>query len=65
MSILGSLCALSVHWALFVFVLGASAFGWFNLQKTSKYNAEVWPQLYQNWIESWICHKCGSVYQQK
>lgn len=35
------------------------------LHSRSKYNKQVWPSLYQHWAESWICHKCGDVYQQK
>ena len=68
-SILAPFFALGVHWILFVISLAVIGFGWTwsgsSWKLNSKYNEEVWPQLYQNWTESWICHKCGSVYQQK
>lgn len=28
-----------------------------------QYNSNKWPSLYQHWFESWMCSKCGSVYQ--
>lgn len=27
------------------------------------YNSNVWPSLYDNWSKSWICHKCGNIFQ--
>jgi hypothetical protein len=26
------------------------------------FNTTQWPGLYQYWLESWICHKCGHIY---
>jgi hypothetical protein len=28
-----------------------------------KYNSNVWPGLYDSWKKSWVCHKCGNIYQ--
>lgn len=27
-----------------------------------QFNSKEWPELYQHWSESWICHKCGGIY---
>lgn len=27
-----------------------------------KYNREVYPGEYQNWLKMWHCHKCGAIY---
>lgn len=63
----------SANWgiALGVTIVGLLMFspvwgtGLYILRSRRKYNKEVWPQLYRAWSESWICHKCGGVYQQK
>jgi len=25
---------------------------------------KIYPGLYQHWLNSWMCHKCGEIYQQ-
>jgi len=31
---------------------------------TYNFNAKKWPGMYQNWLESWICHTCGKIFHQ-
>jgi len=31
--------------------------------KMSIYNNHVWPGLYQTWLRSWMCNKCGATYE--
>lgn len=32
--------------------------------KAIQFNAQKWPSLYQYWENSWLCHKCGTIYHQ-
>lgn len=27
-----------------------------------QFNSKDWPNIYQHWTESWLCHKCGGIY---
>jgi hypothetical protein len=29
-----------------------------------RFNNQVWPDLYREWITGWVCHKCGNIYYQ-
>jgi len=29
------------------------------------YNRDKWPALYARWDSSWLCNKCGAIYEQK
>ena len=29
-----------------------------------RFNYQSWPSLKKDWLESWFCHKCGTIYQQ-
>lgn len=29
------------------------------LAEIEHYNSTIWPEEYQKWRESWLCHKCG------
>ena len=29
-----------------------------------KFNKTQWPALRQHWQDSWLCHKCGTIYHQ-
>jgi len=42
-------------------VVGIS--GYF-LYSRFQFNSKEWPNIYQYWKESWICHKCGGTYHQ-
>ena len=33
-------------------------------KKRQAYNRDVFPGLYQTWKDSWLCHKCGTIYHQ-
>lgn len=34
------------------------------LYTRKKFNTETWPNLTNQWSESWICQKCGEIYHQ-
>jgi hypothetical protein len=40
----------------FLIYLGRSTY------KKRKFNSDIWPQLYQDWKNSWMCHKCGHIF---
>lgn len=63
-SVLIAICGLNIHWIFFVFSLVGIGFMWRAWLSNSKYNTEVWPELYKHWSESWVCHKCGGIYHQ-
>jgi hypothetical protein len=29
-----------------------------------QFNSKQWPSLYKTWLDSWLCHKCGTIYHQ-
>lgn len=29
-----------------------------------QFNTQQWPSMYNYWLESWLCHKCGHIYHQ-
>ena len=39
-------------------------FGAYKVFDAIRFNSRRWPALYQHWQDSWLCHKCGHVYQQ-
>lgn len=63
-SVFVSIASLNIHWAFFVLMLVVIGSMWNVWLSNSKYNIEVWPELYQHWSESWLCHKCGGIYHQ-
>jgi hypothetical protein len=36
----------------------------FLIKNAFQFNKNEWPKLYQTWMESWICNKCGGFYHQ-
>ncbi len=38
--------------------------GPFMAYRAFKYNRNVWPKLYEDWSNSWVCLKCGSRFIQ-
>jgi hypothetical protein len=64
LSVFMLICTWQVHWVFFVISLLFIGFRWKINLANAKYNADVWPPLYQRWSESWICHKCGGIYHQ-
>ncbi|EDZ89885.1 hypothetical protein [Francisella tularensis] len=30
--------------------------------RSFKYNSEVFPGLYNHWLNSWMCNKCGTIF---
>lgn len=51
----------TIKFAVFGTILVAS--GAFLIYKKINYNKQTLPGLYQEWVNSWLCTKCGSVYQ--
>lgn len=44
--------------------LGLGFWGFTIFKKNSAYNNNVHPGLYQQWLKSWMCNKCGNIYEQ-
>jgi len=44
------------------FGLASIAGGGYMIFKAQQFNSKEWPALYQRWLESWLCHKCGHIY---
>lgn len=51
----------NIYGILFLLFICASGF---SIYKTRTYNKTVWPGLYQQWKDSWLCNKCGNIYHQ-
>jgi len=47
-------------WGLLVSVVGGIYF-----YTSFLYNRNVYPRLYANWQNSWLCNKCGAIYMQQ
>lgn len=46
--------------AIFLFLLLASLWGMMRtVRKISRYNHDVYPQLYWNWTHTYMCRRCG------
>ena len=44
-------------------ILGVMAFGAYgSSSEADKYNKEEYPVLYEIWLNSYICHRCGSIF---
>jgi hypothetical protein len=46
-------------WLVAVFFIPLLLLPIFLQTKYSRWNKQVWPQLYVAWENSWLCHKCG------
>lgn len=47
-----------------MFLICLCGTGWFlkeNLD-TYNYNEKVWPDLYDTWLHTYLCHRCGNVF---
>jgi hypothetical protein len=63
MVIVGVLCLQGgVMWKLIGLLVGGGGIYFIHLAR--QFNSQVWPELYQTWLESWMCHKCGTIYHQ-
>ena len=47
----------------FVFAAACTALAVWLWRRASDYNTNVWPGLKKLWLESWMCNKCGNIYQ--
>lgn len=45
----------SPFWGLALFVT----------KRRQKFNKTVWPELFRRWSNSWLCMKCGAIYEQE
>jgi hypothetical protein len=50
--------------AAVVFGLVLIGSGGYFAYEAMQYNGQQWPTLHQVWLESWLCHKCGTIYHQ-
>lgn len=46
-------------WALIISAVGGFLFYFY-----FKYNRNVYPRLYADWENSWLCNRCGTIYLQ-
>ena len=58
------LWGISMHWVVPLIGVALAVLNVRRLRSHSQFNSTEWPQLYQHWAESWICHKCGGIYHQ-
>ena len=58
---IGSLLVEIIPAAIVFFVLAVIAY--FPLAKVKKYNKEQFPIEYDNWKNSYLCHRCGTVFR--
>lgn len=50
--------------ATYIVVAGAfMVLAYWLWKRASDYNANVWPGLKKIWLDSWMCNKCGNIYQ--
>ena len=42
---------------------GFMVFAYWLWKRASDYNTNVWPGLKKIWLDSWMCNKCGNIYQ--
>jgi predicted nucleic-acid-binding Zn-ribbon protein len=50
--------------AMYILVAaGCTALAVWLWRRASDYNTNVWPGLKKIWLESWMCNKCGNIYQ--
>lgn len=49
----------------FLLIIGfiAFAFSAFMIYKRVSWNKNSYPILYETWTNSWLCNKCGNIYQ--
>ena len=50
------------HWIWLILGVAAVILSCYMGYQAYRFNRETWPGLYQIWMESWICHKCGQIF---
>lgn len=61
--IIGLFCLSGSGGTVAIGLLLMAAGGYFGYT-AMQFNNNQWPGMYQIWLESWICHKCGHIYHQ-
>lgn len=56
---LNHLQIIAMLFSVLMFLAGAYVY-----KANLKFNKDEWPKLYQHWLDSWLCNKCGAVYHQ-
>lgn len=64
LALIGFLC-LTGSFGVVVFGLLLIAVGGYGTYDAIRFNTQHWPGLYQRWLDSWMCHKCGHSYHQQ
>jgi hypothetical protein len=47
----------------FLFAAPAMGLAYWLWRRASDYNTNVWPGLKKIWLDSWMCNRCGNIYQ--
>jgi hypothetical protein len=57
---------LGLQGSFFVVLAGLAmvGIGGYGIYNALRFNSQNWPKLHQQWLESWLCHKCGTTYHQ-
>jgi predicted RNA-binding Zn-ribbon protein involved in translation (DUF1610 family) len=65
LSLLGVFCLAAEWWIVKIAGVAMIAGGVYAVYWAKSYNREKWPALYARWEASWLCSKCGTIYEQK
>lgn len=63
---IGALLLVNSNWQVAPILIGlviVSISGYLRYTRL-QFNSKEWPNIYQHWAASWICHKCGGIYHQ-
>ena len=63
LALIGFLCLRGNIWVVGL-GLAMMAVGIYGLYNSIRFNSQYWPKLYQRWLNSWMCLKCGNIYHQ-
>jgi hypothetical protein len=64
LALIGFLCLRGNIWVV-TLGLAMMAVGIYGLYNSIRFNSEYWPKLYQRWLNSWMCLKCGNIYHKQ
>ena len=47
------------EWLSWAVIAGSAFMIW----RAWKFNSQVWPSLHARWGRSWLCHRCGNIFE--
>lgn len=50
------------HTWLIVIALGAACLSGKDNFDAKEYNEQIWPRIYDTWLHSYLCHRCGNIF---